>query len=561
MSIALSPAQAGLLFAAASLVLVLWFLLRRRARRHVVPSLALFKDALERRVRPFWREVLALALQILSVGLLAASLRSAEPATAASTPERPLAVVVDGSRSMGTPGRLEAARAIAASTSGAIILAGDGPVLLAGPDATEPERLRAASRIVATAPRADLPAAVHLARSLGADPTVLSDRPHDDLDAAVRIIGPAAQDVGIDSLSVAAGPGLPPRVLVAVTATDHGAAAKRRLTLRTDEGIVGDLELDLAAGETARKVVAIRPVPGTWIEAALEGADDYAHNDRAVAILPTVKPARVAVVGPPNRYLDAALGVLPDLDVRRYRPGTEPALDVDLAIFDRAAPRAPLAVPSLHFGPPAGWTTETRIDHPQVLRWSLDHPVFDGVPLRSLQIQSATVLATPPGGSVLARTAEGPIVVSDDRAPGAVVFGFDLLRSDLPLSAAFPEILYQALVWARTQAMPPVGDPVHEASVIELARDVPTIIERLDVPDTFVALRETRLPVGVYRLTEPTGSRLLAVGPDPARYGSAHAGEGPPAVSPAPEPETPGGPIAVIVAILVLAAELFVAPL
>ncbi len=32
-------------------------------------------------------------------------------------------------------------------------------------------------------------------------------RPHDDLDAVTRVVGPPAEDVGIDSLSVAAGPG------------------------------------------------------------------------------------------------------------------------------------------------------------------------------------------------------------------------------------------------------------------------------------------------------------------------------------------------------------------
>jgi hypothetical protein len=560
MSVALSPAQAGLLFASASFVLVLWFFLRRRARRHVVPSLALFREALAKRVRPFWRELIALALQIVAVGLLAETLRSVEAPTSERS-ERPLAFVVDGSRSMGTPGRIEAARAIVASTNGAIILATESPVLLAAPGATDSERRRAIPRIVATAPRADLAAAVRLARSLGGDPVVLSDRPHDDLDALVRITGPAAQDVGIDSFSVAAGPGLPARVLIALTATDHGAPAQRRVTLRTDQGVVGDLDLDLAAGETVRRIVSIRPVPGTWIEAILEGGDDYPHNDRAVAVLPAIRSARVAVVGPANRYLDAALGVLPDLDVRRYRPGSERAIDADLAIFDRAAPRTPLTVPSLHFAPPTGWTTSTRVEHPQVLRWSLDHPIFDGVPLRSLQIQSAIVLETPPGGTVLARTAEGPIVVSDDRAPGAVVFGFDLLRSDLPLTAAFPEILYQALVWARSQAMVAAPDPVPEASPIALGRDVPTIVERLDVPDTFVAMRETRLPVGIYRLTEPTGPRLVAVAPDPLEHGSPMAGEDAPVAPAVATSESRDPSVAAWVAILLLAAELFVAPL
>jgi Ca-activated chloride channel homolog len=561
MSVALSAAQAGLLFAAASLVLVLWFFLRRRAQRREVPSLAFFRLALAERVRPLWRELLALALQILAVGLLAASLRAPEPGGVVTPTERPIAIIIDASRSMGTSGRLEAARAIASAMDAAIILGSDGPLLLTAPRPSATERERALTRITANAPRADLAAAVRLARSLGADPIVLSDEPRDDLDAVTRVVGPAAEDVGIDSLSVAAGPGLPARVLIAVTATDHGAPTKRRLTLRTDAGIVGDLELELGAGETTRKVVSIRPVPGTWIEATLEGADDYPDNDRAVAILPTVTPARIAVVGPPNRYLDAALAVLPDLEVRRFAPGREGAIEADLVIFDRATPRAALTVPSLHFAPPGGWTTTETVEHPRVLRWSLDHPIFEGVPLRALQIQSATVLAVPPGGTVLARTAEGPIVVSDDRLPGAVVFGFDLLRSDLPLSAAFPELLYQALVWARSRTMAPLADPVSDGSPVELAGDAPTIIERLDAPGATVALRQTRLPVGVYRLTEPSGSRLLAVGPDPSEHGSPIAGEAPSATAPVPA-AAPGHPsLLALAAVIVLFAELFVAPL
>src|SRR6185295_16309771 len=150
---------------------------------------------------------------------------------------------------------------------------------------------------------------------------------------------------------------------------------------------------------------------------------------------------------------------------------------------------------------------------------------------------------------------------SDDRAPGAVVFGFDLLRSDLPLTAAFPEMLYQALVWARSRTMVPATDPVPETSPIELGKDAPTIIERLDVPDTFAALRATHLGVGVYRLTDPSGSRLVAVGPDPLEHGSAIAGEGAPAAPALSVSETDHPSFAALLAILVLAAELFVAPL
>jgi hypothetical protein len=109
--------------------------------------------------------------------------------------------------------------------------------------------------------------------------------------------------------------------------------------------------------------------------------------------------------------------------------------------------------------------------------------------------------------------------------------------------------------------MAPLADPVPDGSAIGLARDAPTIVERLDAPETFAAVRETHLPVGVYRLTDATGVRLLAVGPDPAEHGSAFAGESAPTALAAPEPAPADRPYTALVAILVLAAELFVAPL
>jgi hypothetical protein len=303
----------------------------------------------------------------------------------------------------------------------------------------------------------------------------------------------------------------------------------------------------------------MRPVPGAWLEASLEGEDAFPPNDASFALLPPVEDARVAIIGPPNHYLDRALEVMPELEVIHYAPGKEPpALPADLALFDRASPRPPLTIPSLHFAPPQGWAAGARVIHPKVVRWALEHPVFSGVSLRALQIEEATILDPPDVGRVLASTAEGPILVADDRGPGAVVVGFDLLRSDLPLTVAFPELLYNAILWARATPVPPAPAVAGEPLVL----DGYTIVERLDDGSTDLVTGEARLAPGPYRLTAPSGARLVAVVPDPREFGSPVAGEPAPRLT-TEAPAHEASPIrwVALLAAAILLVEFLVAPL
>ncbi|MCK6525834.1 BatA domain-containing protein, partial [Myxococcota bacterium] len=132
----LEPSRAAALFVACAALIVLWFLLRPKARRVVVPSLTLFELDAKTHRDPRWRERLALLLQLLGAGLLCAALvgEAAPEAAPAAEVGAPVAYVVDLSASMWAEGRLEAARAVlAAAPESAVIAAGDSPRLVAPP--------------------------------------------------------------------------------------------------------------------------------------------------------------------------------------------------------------------------------------------------------------------------------------------------------------------------------------------------------------------------------------------------------------------------------------------
>jgi len=83
--------------------------------------------------------------------------------------------------------------------------------------------------------------------------------------------------------------------------------------------------------------------------------------------------------------------------------------------------------------------------------------------------------------------------VRDDE-PRALVLGFDLTRSDLPLTLAFPQLVYNMVRWGRADA---VGAPAPAAVLSEEGVPVrgPVTLRRLDAPG------EWSIPAGKRRVT------------------------------------------------------------
>ncbi len=571
----LSPTQGLLAFGLASLVLVLLFLLRRRSVRVVVPSLAPWRRSAKRRVNPVWRQLLALLLQVAASGAIAGALVGDEQVDEEDT--RPQVLIVDGSASMAAAGRMDGVEPWLRGSEAGLILARDDLQVLAPPGASLAQQAYALERLEAGLGLGAVERAVQVTQALGIRPRVLTDR-HLDLPEDVEqiVVGSPAQDVSVDSVVASAGPGLPPEYAIRIQLSNHGSEQRLvRLRLETVDSVLGDSQLELPPGETVAQVYRMQPVEAEWVLATLVDHEDaLPANDKAFGLLPTLRPARVWLVGEGNRYLEEVLAVFPGLELRRLEPDSyrRPPSDLDLIIFDRVAPSGrPPGVPAVYIDPPRGtgpfpsWATARE---PLFTTWDFGHRVFRGVAMRHLVVEQVSVLQLPRGtGRVLAATDDGPAMVVSDQSPRSLVLGFDLTRSDLPLTVAFPQLVYNLVLWARSDTLGEATPGGLDASLgLPVDPEVGAFVERQDalgaweVPPGSSAL--TGLEPGVYKRRDAQGEQLFVLDHPASESGTTAQGM-PAPIRSEEEPEPPGRPRQVLLALLgaaLLLVEFVVAP-
>jgi len=563
----LSAGQAAALFAASAALLVLFFFLRQRARRVVVPSLEVWRERVPRRTNPIWRELAALLLQLVAAGLICAALVETEVEIGDDS-SRPV-VVVDGSASMEP--RLSAAADLARSLEAGVVLAGEDVRLLASPTDSPGQREVGLQRLTAGVAGADLDRAVALVRQLGFEPIVASDEPL----GGARVVGEGLEDVSIDEVAVSAGPGLPPEYAVRMVVTNHGPEA-RSVSVRVESAteILGEADLELDPGQRLERTFRMDPVEAEWVVARLaDHTDDLPANDAAFALLPTLRPARAWLVSDGNRYLEDVLALMPGLQLRVIDPSAyrRPPADLDLVIFDRVAPAGRLDCASVYLDPPPSsgpFPPVGRAQDAEFTTWDYTHPVLRGVTFRHLAVEQVSVLSLPRlKGHVIASTDDGPAIVASTDSPRSIAVGFDLRRSDLPLTVAFPQLVYNLLLWARQDAsgLAP-GLARTTAEGIPVDPGGPVRVERVDAAGSWAfdagVSRVGDLPPGIYQVEDRSSTRLEALRHPPDEHGTVSIGApipAPPSEDEAP-PERPRHVLLAAGAFLLLLLEFLVAP-
>ena len=496
-------ATAGLAIAGAALLTGL-YLLKPRRRRVVVAFAPLWLPAAGERRSERWarrlRRWLSLALQALVFGLLLTGAADPRPG-APDGAGRTLVVLVDRSASMSAtdePGsRLAAARERArALVAGlgrgdrALVASFAADVAAESGFESDPQRLaRAVDAVTASEEPGDL------GRALAFAAAVLRGQPHptvvlvsdgrfsDDARAHVRWddtvaggdtaptlagldvrwarVGRRARNVAILSFAARRLPGDPSSVEAAVTLRSFGDAPAS-VTLEISAGDTGApvdrVRLTLAPGETRRHVLPDVAAPGARLVARLLERDDLALDDRAYAVVPGLDRLRVLRVGAPNLYLDGALlslgesvavhGVRPEAaEAGRARWGA-----YDVVIFDGVAPApAPAAGHFLYLaprGPGSPFPGHGAVRDPVFSDARKGHPVLRQLDLADVNIAEAERLSLAPGDVAVASSFGAPLVAARERAGLRVLaLAFDVRRSDLPMRAAFPLLVANALGW------------------------------------------------------------------------------------------------------------------
>ncbi|MCX7030767.1 MAG: VWA domain-containing protein [Spirochaetes bacterium] len=244
-------------------------------------------------------------------------------------------------------------------------------------------------------------------------------------------------------VSIAASGGIPRAVPLVVSAAGR-TVIRREVTL----GGTGHASVSLPwEGPTEGRVTA-----------RIEVDDDLAADDAAYAVFEPAKSLRVLLVGRPDAFLEAALSRFPGVLLKRVDAvdpvsGARELDGYDLAVFNGGDP-PPLERGSvLVFGTvPPGLPLEPKgvITGPRFVSWDRDHPLLASLALGPVVIEKALDVRAGPGVKVIARSRDAPLVATWEREDLRVLFvAFQPSQSDLPLRAAFPLFVANALSWFR----------------------------------------------------------------------------------------------------------------
>ncbi len=230
------------------------------------------------------------------------------------------------------------------------------------------------------------------------------------------------------------------------------ADADVELRLVGDGAVVELTRIHLSGGERLPRFYSELSGADRVLEARIErvdGArDDLPIDDRAYALLPARRRARVLAVTAGNSYVQAALLLDEYLDVTIVAPaGYEAAVASghwDAIVFDGVTPAQAPPANALYLDPrgaAAPVTVGATLRSPGFDWVDRKHPVLAFVSLDDVNVSVAHGLVPRPGDRVLGTSGPQrvPILVSGSRGGYRfVALGFDIRDSDFPLRISWP---------------------------------------------------------------------------------------------------------------------------
>jgi hypothetical protein len=487
-------AQLLAVFGAVGFGVVVLYILKLRRRVVAVPFSPLWERILrDKEATSLFsrlKRLFSLLLQLALLALLVLAL--GDPRAAESLLHgRTVVVLVDASASMQAtdvaPSRLAAARdevkKIVRGLGGAdrmLVAQMDAMVTPLGPMTGDTAALeRELDGIRPTDARADFPRALRFASEVrrGVDDgevIVVSDgalgEPSDS-SGAVHLgsaklsyveVGKSDRNVGITEFSVRRYPLDKSRYEVMLELSNTGTTSEDvELQLLGDGALVDVTRLRLKPGASLPRFYPQLSGANRTLEAKIALADgtrdDLPADDRAYALLPERRRARVLVVTSGNTYLEAALLLDEYLEVTDVVPAAYPQAlaegNWDTVVFDGATPSEMPRANALYLdprGPGAPVKVTDALKEPGFDKIDRKHPVVRFLALDDVNIALGHKLVPETGDKVLGASDGGasPLLVAGTRGGYRfVAVGFDVRDSDLPLRAAWPLFVIDCVNW------------------------------------------------------------------------------------------------------------------
>jgi hypothetical protein len=460
--------------------IVAFYLMKMRRRDVRVPATFLWPSHTEevRANAPLQRlkPNLLLFLQLLAMLATVGAMARPQTRQAGLTGEVTV-IVVDASASMSAtdvkPSRFAQAKSLARDAIQgakpgdrmALIEAGPIPRVVFPLGNDSARNLRAVDTLRPTDAESDVGEALRLAAALvssidGARIVLLSDGvfgPVEDFSRGKAVfvyksVGISGDNLGIEALGAA--PTAKGRQLFCGVRNYGPTPMAATLSIYGDGKLLDSVRTGtIAPGKQFGKTLAVAADTRVF-EAKLGGGDNLAADDYAVTVAAPGANLRVLLVGPPDPFLDRALGLDPRVVLDRARElpdeerGEPGGSKYDVIVFngvteERVKARGVLALGKP--GPASLATADGTVKAPRFIAAEATD-LLDGVDFRGLYIDQAARLKAKPGADVLAETDAGPLVLAQSRPEQRqVLLGFAPLASDFPLQVAFPIFIANTL--------------------------------------------------------------------------------------------------------------------
>ena len=480
-------------------VVILFYLLKRRRKVHLVPSTVLWQRFLtdSQANAPFQklRRNLLLFLQILVLFL--AVLALARPFFSDRLTGGALQVlVVDSSASMQStdvaPSRFAVAQAKALelvdglrdSDQMVIVVAGAQTSVIQSPTSEKAVLRRAIRSISVSDGPTQLMEALELSKTLVKDhPSsevhLLSDGAVSDLgdlnqsDLALRFhqVGERGHNVGLVSMDVRPNPEDPATRAIFSNVVNFSTNAFRFVAeLRLDSRMLDSRVVTLeGGGSRSLAFIASQRTNGVFSLTLAVDDDLEADNEvQVVSLLP--QPAKGLLYTSGNRFLEKALRTAGDLELAVTDDIGMSSDEFDIVFLDNLQPLEwpeanLMAINLVHTNWFGTWES---MEAPTVVDWKSSHPLLRFVTFDDVQIAEAYHVRSPFWGESLVDSSQSPLVIAGEQGGQRRLWiGFDTVRSTWPLRVSFPMFMANAVQWlnpslAKSEELNiQTGKPIH----------------------------------------------------------------------------------------------------
>jgi hypothetical protein len=260
----------------------------------------------------------------------------------------------------------------------------------------------------------------------------------------------SANNVGITAFEIRSIPSTPLGYEAYLEIQNFGQPAEVGIVVSGTGGQRINKTVQLGTEEIYKDVFDLSQFAGGGLRATIQSKDDALPlDDVAFAYLPIKRKTRTLLVTRGNQFLETLLKLDNYVDFAVTDPANyRESPNVDAYIFDRFAPAAAPARPSLIIGTPsAPWLKPStgEMQKPEIATWSESHPIMQFVSVHDVTIERASKI-DPGNLTVIAASKQAPLIVASEK-PKWVMLTFDLQSSDFPFHVGFPVFIENVLAW------------------------------------------------------------------------------------------------------------------